>query len=254
MRKKKKHKEEHIDETWLVPYADLLTLLLALFIVLFAISKVDQQKFAELANVMRGEFSSGEGIMEGGTTISPEEEPLIGEEQEEKEEEQQEDAEDEEKKREEIEKLTKIQQKINGYISENKLTDVLDTKLTDEGLLISILNDVSFDSGSAEVSGDGKEIAKEVSNFLYTNPPHEITVSGHTDNQPIHSSEFKSNWELSVMRAVNFMRLLLDNEDLDERSFSAKGYGEYEPIAPNDSPENREKNRRVEVMILPNYE
>ncbi|QTN00508.1 flagellar motor protein MotB [Sediminibacillus dalangtanensis] len=254
MRKKKKHKEDHIDETWLVPYADLLTLLLALFIVLFAISKVDQEKFAELANVMRGEFSSGEGIMESGTTISPEEQPLVGEEQEEKEEEQQEETEDAEKKRAEIEKLAKIQQKINGYITENELTDVLDTKLTDEGLLISILNDVSFDSGSAEVSGDGQEIAKEVSNFLYTNPPHEITVSGHTDNQPIHSSEFKSNWELSVMRAVNFMRLLLDNEDLDERLFSAKGYGEYEPIAPNDSPKNREKNRRVEVLILPNYD
>lgn len=243
-----------MDESWLVPYADLLTLLLALFIVLFAISKVDQQKFDELANVMRGEFASGKGIMESGTTIAPEEQPLVGEEQDEKTEEDQQKETDEEKKRAEIEQLSQVQEKINGYIRENELTEALETKLTEEGLLISIMNDVSFDSGSAEVSGNGQKIAKEVSNFLYTNPPHEITVSGHTDNQPIRSSEFKSNWELSVMRAVNFMRLLLENDDLDAKLFSAKGYGEFEPIAPNDTAKNREKNRRVEVLILPNYD
>ncbi|SDK01681.1 flagellar motor protein MotB [Sediminibacillus albus] len=251
--RRKKHKEEHIDESWLIPYADLLTLLLALFIVLFAISKVDEAKYEELANVLNGEFSGGKGIMENNTSITPEAEFTEEEEKEEKKEEDKEEEED--KKREELKELATIQQKINGYIEENSLNDVLDTKLTEEGLLISILNDVSFASGSAEVRGEGIEIVEEVSNFLYTNPPHQIVVSGHTDNQPItSSSEFTSNWELSVMRAVNFMRLLLNNDDLKAQLFSAKGFGEHKPIVPNDSAGNRAKNRRVEVLILPNYD
>jgi len=129
---------------------------------------------------------------------------------------------------------------------------VLGTKLSDEGLLVTISNDVSFDTGSARVKEKGKRIAKEVSKFLYTDPPHQIVVSGHTDNRPIHNREFSSNWELSAMRAINFMRLLLENEKLEPERFSSKGHGKHHPIVPNDSKQNMAKNRRVEVLILPN--
>src|SRR5699024_8722767 len=97
--------------------------------------------------------------------------------------------------------LQEIQKEINNYIRDNDLTNMIETKLSDEGLLVTILTDVTFDSGSAQVNSKGEEIAKEVSNFLDTNPPHEIIISGHADDRPIHNSEFKSNWELSVIRS-----------------------------------------------------
>ncbi|MDI3412396.1 OmpA family protein [Bacillus sonorensis] len=90
-----------------------------------------------------------------------------------------------------------------------------------------------------------------MSDLLVLNPPRNIVISGHTDNVPIRNSQFKSNWHLSVMRAVNFMGLLIENPKLDAKVFSAKGYGEYKPIASNKTEEGRRKNRRVEILILP---
>lgn len=104
------------------------------------------------------------------------------------------------------------------------------------------------------VKDGGVTVAREVSDLLHTEPPHQIVISGHADDVPIGDSLFESNWELSVTRALNFMRLVLENEALDPTLFSAKGFGEYKPIVPNTSKENRAKNRRVEVLILPNYE
>ncbi|MFZ4450781.1 flagellar motor protein MotB [Salibacterium aidingense] len=244
MRKTKQHEEEHIGESWLLPYADMLTLLLALFIVLFAMSEIDAQKYEDLSQVLHSEFAGGDGMMEHSN--SPIDASVPGEMKEEEDKEQ--------KGKKELKQLEELQQQINTYIKENNLSDVLGTKLTKEGLMLSILNDVFFDSGSAEVKGDGKQIAAEVSEFLYSDPPRQILVSGHTDDQPIHTSEFTSNWDLSAMRAINFMRLLLENEKLEPQWFSAKGYGEHQPIAPNNSEENRAMNRRVEVLILPNYD
>jgi chemotaxis protein MotB len=90
-----------------------------------------------------------------------------------------------------------------------------------------------------------------MSNLLVSASPREITVSGHTDNVPISNAQFASNWELSTQRAVNFMQVLLQNKELQPEKFSAVGYGEYRSIAPNDTPEGKAKNRRVEVFILP---
>lgn len=95
------------------------------------------------------------------------------------------------------------------------------------------------------------KIAKEISDLLVIDPPRNIIISGHTDNVPIHTAKFESNWELSVMRAVNFMKIILENDKLDPRWFSAKGYGEYKPVASNATKEGRAKNRRVEILILP---
>ncbi|WP_186575908.1 flagellar motor protein MotB [Aquibacillus kalidii] len=255
-RKKKQHDEHHVDESWLIPYADMLTLLLALFIVLFAMSDIDAQKYQALSQVMKSEFAAGgEGIMEhrSSPVESPKESITDMQNDEEMEEPVEISENDATKSEQELNQLEQLQQEINNYIDENNLSAVLGTRLTDEGLMVAILNDVFFDSGSAVVKGDGKEIAKEMSDILYTEPPHQIIVSGHTDNQPIQNSQYKSNWDLSVMRAVNFMRLVLTNSELDPQKFSAMGYGEYKPIAPNDTDSNRAKNRRVELLILPNY-
>ncbi|UOR10535.1 flagellar motor protein MotB [Halobacillus amylolyticus] len=248
MRKKKRQDENHVDESWLIPYADMLTLLLALFIVLFASSEIDAQKFKEFSEVFRNEFSGGQGIMEHQE--SPIEPLSVTNEEEEKNEE--ESKEESQTKNGALLPLESLQKEIEGYIAENQLTGELTTNLSERGLLVVILDNVFFDSGSAQVKSGGVNIAKDISEILHTRSPHEIVISGHTDNRPINNSEFQSNWELSVMRAVNFMSLLLNNDRLDPLLFSAKGYGEHRPVAPNDTSQNRQKNRRVEVLILPN--
>ncbi|MBO1514468.1 flagellar motor protein MotB [Metabacillus bambusae] len=246
-KKKHKHEDEHMDESWLVPYADLLTLVLALFIVLFAMSSVDAQKFQQMARAFNSTFTGGTGVLEyPSPTPDGEMEQLDVQ----KDQTPQEDAEEAQKQLEQ-QKLKEIQDKINTYIKNNKLETKLKTTLTDEGLLITILNDIFFDSGKADIRNKDKQLAMEISELLVMNPPRNIIVSGHTDNIPIKNSEYDSNWHLSVMRAVNFMKILIDNENLDPKVFSAKGFGEYNPVASNDSKEGRQKNRRVEVLILP---
>lgn len=255
--KKKEHHEEHVDESWLVPYSDLLTLLLALFIVLYAMSSVDSKKFAALADAFSKEFQTGTGMFDypspAPTKIqeqvdiddmneSPKEknQTTVSEEELEKIKEQQDKAE-----------LGQIQEKVKSYISDNDLTNKLETSLTDEGLLVSIRDNVLFASGSADIRNSDKKVVEEISKLLVMDPPRSIIISGHTDNVPINNSEYDSNWELSVTRAINFMKLLLKNDKLNPSSFSAKGFGEFKPAASNKTAEGRAKNRRVEILIQP---
>lgn|SRR5690625_473307 len=248
--KRKKNKNEKIDDSWLLPYADMLTLLLALFIVLFAMSEVDVRKFERLAYIFQSEFMSGSGVIDDGETIISEETSEYIEAG--KEDEEIDEITDE--GLQEYEKLLAMQERIEEYIALNSLTDTLGTKLTGEGLLITVRTDITFDTGSAKVKPQGEEIAKEIANLLQTDSPHEIVVNGHADDRPMHNEEFASNWELSAMRAIQFLYLLLDYSDIDEKWFSARGYGEFQPIVPNTSEENRAINRRVEVLILPNHD
>jgi len=104
------------------------------------------------------------------------------------------------------EAIKEIQQKVNTYITDKSLENKLKTTLTDEGLLITILDDIFFDSGSADIRNKDKNLAKEISELLVMNPPRNITISGHTDNVPINNSEYDSNWHLSVIRAINCRR------------------------------------------------
>jgi chemotaxis protein MotB len=257
-RRKKKHDDEHMDESWLIPYADLLTLLLALFIVLYASSSVDAQKFKELSQVFSEIFTGGTGMMEHPSPVAPqqssdqqEKQAASSGDEKEKEKELSKEELDKQAFMKDQEELQEIQKKINEYIKTNNLEVQFVTKLTDEGLLLTIRDNVLFDSGSAAVQGSDQNVAKELSALLEMNPPRNIIISGHTDNVPIRNAEFDSNWELSVMRAVNFMKIMLHNPDLDPKWFSAKGFGEFEPIADNGTSEGRGQNRRVEVLILP---
>ncbi|MED4876182.1 flagellar motor protein MotB [Anoxybacillus geothermalis] len=247
MAKKKKHShDDHINESWLIPYADLLTLLLALFIVLFASSQIDQKKFQEIARAFSTAFAGGTGVLDFQSPVEPITPPAQDEEGRKQDKQPSPSVSEQEK-----EELAQLKEKIDGYIVQNRLNGKLQTSLTDEGLAITILDDILFDSGSAEVRIKDRRLAKEISALLVMNPPRNIMISGHTDNVPIHNEKFASNWELSVMRAVNFMKVLLENKQLDPRYFSAKGYGEYKPIATNTTAAGRMKNRRVEILILP---
>lgn len=234
-----------MDESWLIPYADLLTLLLALFIVLFAMSSVDAVKFQQLSKAFNDVFTGGTGVLEFQSPMP--------EGQMESPDERKEDVEKNEEAnaaQDQLE-LQALQQKVNSYIKEKKLTDKLNTSLTDEGLLLTIRDNVLFESGRAEVRTSDINVAKEIADLLIMEPPRNIIISGHTDNVPIKNARYESNWELSVMRAVEFMKIILKNENLDPRWFSAKGFGEFQPVATNDTAEGKARNRRVEILILP---
>ena len=241
-KKHKKHKkhEEHIDESWLVPYADILTLLLALFIVLFASSSVDQTKLEQMSAVFNEIFTSGTGVMDNPAVVQT----VNGSTSE-----LQSGA---SKYMEDQDRLKESQNRVEEFIAINELEKQFETKMTDEGLLITIRDSVLFDMGRAELKAEYATIADELSQLLMFDPPRNIVITGHTDNVPINTNEFDSNWDLSVMRAVNFMKEVVSgNEELDSKYFSVKGYGEYNPIASNDTEEGRAKNRRVEVLVQP---
>lgn len=270
MARKKAEEDEEMSESWLLPYADLLTLLFALFIVLFAMSEVDVQKFDRLADVFKSEFSAGGGVIDNGASILPENVPTVDIPPEESEDDGEGDPEGDELEDgdlgevdeedlskllgHEFEALRTMQQKLEEYITVNSLTDTLGTKLTAEGLLVTISTDLTFDSGSADVKEEGKDIAKKIGAFLDTDPPNEIVVSGHADDIPMRNNVYASNWELSSMRAIQFLYLLLAESEIDPKWFSTTGYGEFRPVVPNDTEKNRAINRRVEVLIQPNYD
>lgn len=259
-RRKKKHEDEELSEAWLLPYSDLLTLLLALFIVLFAMSSVDAQKFQLLSRAFNEMFTGGTGVMDY-QSITPQGSLDVPVTKKETKTEQaqaevaeklkEEEAAKQKALQEDQKELQDLQTKVNSYITANNLTNKLQTSLTSEGLLVTIRDNVLFDSGSAEVRSIDLKTANEISALLVMNPPRNIIISGHTDNVPISNSKYESNWELSVMRAVNFMKIILKNNQLDPQWFSAKGYGEYQPVAANDTVDGRAKNRRVEILILP---
>lgn len=238
-KKSKRHKkhEEHIPESWLVPYADILTLLLALFIVLFAMSTVDQEKMKEMSQVFSQIFDGGTGFMDENAVIEQAE--LINQLTEEQ-----------KAYLQDQEALKEIQSNVNNFIAVNELEKTFATSMTDEGLLITIRDSMLFDPGKAEVKSEYLQVATELSKLLSMDPPRYIVVTGHTDNVPQNSPEFRSNWDLSVMRAVNLLKIIVEkNPELDPKYFSAKGYGEFNPIASNDTAEGRAQNRRVEVLI-----
>jgi chemotaxis protein MotB len=240
-RKKKGHGEGHVDESWLIPYADLLTLLLALFIVLYASSNVDSVKFKQMSDTFQAIFNSSSSILE---YPNPQLEPASGEKLKDN---------DDGNNTAKIHKdtLETLKARVDDYLVEKDLKDEVATIITKEGLMLTIRDDILFESGKAEMGKAENKIARDISKLLVINPPVHITITGHTDNVPIKNSQFDSNWHLSVMRAVNFMKVILDNKDLDPRNFSGKGFGEFKPVATNKTPEGRKKNRRVEVLIQP---
>ena len=240
-KKRRKKQEGGVDESWLLPYSDLLTLLLALFIVLFASSSLDQAKMDQMATVFNEMFDSGLGIMEHDAPVpSPADNKAKDG-----------DGIDRSSYLEDQRFLSEAQEKMDDFIAANELENLFETQMIDEGLLVTIRDNALFDMGESQVSEKHIELAREISDLLVFDRARQIIITGHTDNVPIQTEEYSSNWELSVMRAVNFLKIIVENEKLDPVNFSAKGYGEYRPIASNDTLEGRSKNRRVEVLIQP---
>ena len=212
---------------WLLTYADMITLLLALFIILFSISTINKVKLQRLVHDLGGGFNSQDAINNppNGQTVSATKDDLQA-----------------------------MQAQLQSYITQNKIQSQVQTKITKDGkkreLVISLLSDKPvYDSGKADLKDPTKKILDQV--FLQLKPrQNEVRVEGNTDNVPIANDQFPSNWELSSARATGVARYLVEDKGLAPRRISALGYGEYRPKFPNDTDAHRAGNRRVDVVIL----
>ncbi|OKP83303.1 flagellar motor protein MotB [Paenibacillus helianthi] len=257
MSKKTRHEEheEHADESWLLPYSDLMTLLVALFLAMYAMSATDAQKFEQMAQAFKSVFNGGSGVLEYKSDAPTNTQMDQGKEEKMNNVIAPNTGKDEiaKLKQKEQEELEKLKKQFDQYIKNNGLTDLLSTKLNQSQLTITISDNALFSSGQAVVKDDSRQLAKSISTMLQQFPDYDVLVEGHTDNIPISNSEYPSNWDLSVARALQFMKILLLNPYLDPVKFSPIGYGEYHPIADNSTAAGRAKNRRVEVSILRKY-
>lgn len=272
----KKHHEEEGGEAWLLPYSDLMTLLLAVFIVLFAVSKIDESKAKQLAQAFQeGMMSGSEGLFpEGGDSMSPlpegfpEEVPQNEKDIENETEEdttqenteeniQEEDdtnltQEDLEKflGKYELENLKNLKNALDIIRENEDMSSDITTSIDNRGLVISLNNAVLFDSGSAQIKGENVDTLIKIAEIV-NRLDNYIRIEGHTDNVPMNNtSVYPSNWELSTARASSVVRLFIDECKVSPEKVVAVGYGEYKPIANNTTAKGREKNRRIDIIVL----
>jgi chemotaxis protein MotB len=253
MHSKKVRHEEHVDETWLLPYSDMMTLLLALFIVMFSMSKLDNEKMKEVSEQFSIVFSGGAGMMEkdGNSIIEMYDfEPNVG--TSDKNSNEVTISSTKSNKTIEDEKMKEIKDKIEEEISKAGYGNKVKLILDGEGLEISIQDVVLFNTGEAEIKKDVYPLLLHVTGLL-KGLNNSIKIAGHTDNVPIHNARFRSNWELSSARALNVMYFMVNEGKLDESKFSILANGEFAPKYDNSTAEGRAKNRRVEIYIERKY-
>lgn len=236
-REKKPQEQKAGLPEWLATYGDLVTLLMCFFVLLFAFSSIDAQKFEA---VMQS-FQGSAGILSGGKTLT--DGPLVFNGMPE--------AQTTESP-EESQKLQELKEKVEEYLEQNNLQANVLVELDARGLLLRFKDNVLFDSGKADLKPDALKILGFLGTVLNTPEFAEryIRVEGHTDNVPINTIRFPSNWELSTGRASSVIRYYIENTQFKPDRFTASGYGEYYPVANNDTPEGRALNRRVDIVIL----
>ncbi|HWQ29948.1 MAG TPA: flagellar motor protein MotB [Negativicutes bacterium] len=237
MSRKKEHHEEHADETWLLPYSDMLTLLLALFIVMFAMSELDKAKFQAISSEFNIIFAGGTGVLENGTTLPPPIPVPGGQSQGEIEDNM----------------MNEIKVRLEDKVESQGYTDKVKINLNGEGLEVAIQDIALFNSGDAVILKEAAPLLGEISNML-NDLDNDIRIVGHSDNVPIRNSKFRSNWDLSATRAINVMNFMVENGGLKPEKFSIQAYGEYKPKYDNTTEEGRAKNRRVEIFIVRKYQ
>ncbi len=237
-------------DRWLMTYADLITLLLAFFVMMYAISKIDLRKFDKMSLHLQGEFNAGDATRRDGTltdsgagVLKIGQLKLVAQ-------------------RLQSPSFGPVKGRVNMGPSSNinptsgfselpadSLSQPFTVEMNERGLVIHVMESALFASGQADLGAPAREtldrIAQEIRDL-----PNQIRVEGHTDDRPITTSRFPSNWELSSARATAVVRYFIDAHALTPDRVSALGYGEFRPLLPNDTPENRAKNRRVDIVIL----
>lgn len=250
MSRRKKHPAHENHERWLVSYADFITLLFAFFVVLYASSQVDKKKMGQLAFAIQTAFQEM-GVFQGKNIGPPTEDGGGGPVQ----------------PRSAADELTRMMPpKVAGPpmsrpdigTLKHELEEALASEIArhevalhigPDGLVISLREMGFFDSGSAVMRKESEKSFRRVAELIKQYPCN-VRVEGHTDNVPIHTAQFKSNWELSTARATEVIRKLIVEHGFAPERLSASGYGEFHPVVTNGTVEGRQANRRVDLVIL----
>lgn len=239
MSRRRHHEEEPkgVPE-YMTTYGDMVTLLLCFFVLLFAFSTIDAKKFQAIME----SFQGSAGVLSGGKTLDDTEfvnnSTLTNRVT---------------ANMKETTKLKALKTSFEKHLEENQLEDQIKVELDERGLLLRFDDNVLFDSGRAELKFQSKKTLRFISELLNQEQLSDkfIRVEGHTDSDPIKNSrKFPTNWELSTIRAVNVARFFIEETKMMPEKVSVSGYSKYHPVAPNDTHENKAKNRRVDIVIL----
>lgn len=257
MRKKKK--QEHGNhERWLVSYADFITLLFAFFVVLYSSAQVDKRRVGQLALAIQVAFQQM-GIFQASNSKPAllDSEPMPFSTVQIVENAERNDAmgrlvnspQGQLTNAPARELMTNLQNQLESALSPEIKKHTITVSPTREGIVVSLKEAGFFDSGSAAIRPDTLSTIAHFIGVIRPYPVH-IRIEGHTDNVPIHTARFDSNWELSTARATEMIKLFIAQFGIAPNRLSASGYGEYYPIASNDTPEGRAQNRRVDLVLL----
>jgi chemotaxis protein MotB len=218
-------------ERWLLTYADLITLLLAFFVVLYSASTQDLKKFEAIAQSLRQAFSTGvamptgsDSILDGGSGLNDLGFPQARD-------------------------LANITGELQEFTEANGLEGKVTVRTEPGAITISLTDNLLFDPASAELKPGSVLVLREVAGII-RGLPNQVRVEGHTDNIPLNTEQYASNWELSTSRAIAVLRYLVDVEGILPTRIFGAGYGEYQPIADNATPEGRAQNRRADIVII----
>jgi chemotaxis protein MotB len=235
-------------ERWLISYADFITLLFAFFVVLYAFAKADQKRQTEVSQAIDtafkslGLFANASRLPDNKTASSAKEQAVMamnivmGE--------------DVLAPAQVKDDLARIKHDLDERLASQIAQHTVAIKLGKDGLVISLREAGFFDSGSATPRKESLESMQQIASEL-AQMPYDLRVEGHTDNVPIHTAEFASNWELSSARATNIARAMLNLHAVSPDRLSAAGYAEFHPVDTNDTADGRGRNRRVDLVIMP---
>ncbi len=225
-------------DRWLVSYADFITLLFGLFVVMFAFARAGQKKQAQVSEAIDSALSSmgafGDEDQEGSTGSAASRvlnENVVSAAQVK-------------------EDLDRLQRDLAATLASQVAAHTVSLEMGRDGLVISLREAGFFSSGSAEPKPEALPTLRQIAARLGSTP-YDLRIEGHTDNVPIHTAEFDSNWELSAARATHIARLFLEMKAIPADRLSAAGYAEFHPVASNDTPEGRAENRRVDLVVMP---
>jgi chemotaxis protein MotB len=237
MARKSRH-DEHINhEAWAIPYGDLVTLLLAFFVVMYSISSVNEGKYRVVSDSLnaafRGAPSTTAPIQIGGKAATTVAAPVV-----------QLDSDAQVKTM----ALRQMAERVASAMSPLITQGLVDVHTGDGFIEVSIRSDILFGSGSAALATEASPVIQLLGTTLQSFPNH-IRVEGHTDDVPIKTQLFSSNWELSAARAASVVHLLIDS-GVDAHRLSVVAFGEFRPVLPNSTPDGRNANRRVVLVVV----
>ncbi|MBX2860902.1 MAG: OmpA family protein [Vampirovibrio sp.] len=232
---------------WMIPYADLLTLMLGFFVVLYALSSSDMQSLQNYSDNM------AQSLVKTKTQLVQNQAALNAIQSHDR-------TLSEEKKQPKKPVKSKLPVQKKPEITAEKIAQnqrlailadrkELTVREENRGLVVSMLNGVLFEPGQSELTGSAKAALDSLAEILKSTS-HSIVVEGHTDDSPIATAQFPSNWELSTNRATQIVKYLVQKHRLDPGRLSAAGYGEFRPVVSNSSVEGKRKNRRVDIVVL----